>query len=313
MVRLPPFFYLPNTTTLLAHTAIALLKGTSQELLDEAVQTLANRRLAGDAVMPHLEQNVHLAEVLEKLARDWEPETTRVFANALQMDPAKLDVMDLIVAIAILNEADLESELRGENVSDATAGDLLQNRRITWQWPPPGTPLTPPYVILVAVEQIDTSPADAEVQAILGELVDYKGYKVPQRATGGRRVPLGPLRLSAETIAAIGPRFGMAVQPAAPAEPAAPAAAAPPITGLPGFGGLPFAGGGGPFSGGVFGGALAAALNPNLFPAAAAPAATAPAAAPPAAGAGAGASAADLFGKSSRLGLLGGAFSGFGR
>src|SRR6185295_19000431 len=96
-----------------------------------------------------------------------------------------------------------EAELRGENVSDATAGDLLQNRRITWQYPPPGTPLTPPYVILVAVEQVDTSAADSEVQAILGELVDYKGYKIPRRANGGGRVPLGPIRLRPEMIAAL--------------------------------------------------------------------------------------------------------------
>lgn len=180
-IRLPEIFFLPNTTTLLARSAINLLRSANQGMLDEAIKTLQNRSLPAPAVMKHLEQNVHFAEVLQKLAKDWLPETQRAFATAFNMEPVKIDVMDLIVAIAILNEVDLEAELRGENTPQATAADLLENRRITWQYPPPGTLLDPPYFVLVAVEHVDTTKADSEVQAILGELVDYLGYKIPRR------------------------------------------------------------------------------------------------------------------------------------
>ncbi len=286
MLRPAPFFYLPNTTTLLARTAINLLRTANQDLVDEAIQTLANRRLTADAVMPYLEQNVHVAEVLEKLAKDWAPETVRVFANALQMDPAKTDIMDLIVAIAILNEPDLETELRGENVSDATASDLLQNRRITWQHPPPGTPLTPPYVVLVAVEQVDTSAADSEVQAILGELVDYKGFKIPRRQqTGGGRIPLPPVRISPEVIATLANRVATPAQPGAP----------------------PATGGGGAAAS-LFAAILPAAIQPagSSAAASAAPAAPTPAAPPsgtqPAVATGA--SLSGILARSTRLGVL---------
>ncbi len=239
MIRPAALFFLPNTTTLLARTAINLLRGASQEQLDEAVQTLTNRSLAAPAVMAHLEQNVHIAEVLEKLAADWSPETVRVFASALQMEPSKIAIMDLIVAIAILNEPDLEAELHGENITDATAGDLMENRRVTWQYPPPGTPLTPPYVVLVAVEQVDTSVADSEVQAILGELVDYRGYKIARRAPATVRPGIRDIRLRPELIEAFRDR---AVEPVLPPAPptAPPAPAQPPAPGftLPGFPGI---------------------------------------------------------------------------
>ena len=81
MIRLAALFFLPNTTTLLARTAINLLRAASQEQLDEAIQTLTNRSLPAPAVMPHLEQNVHVGEVLEKLAADWSAETVRVFGS----------------------------------------------------------------------------------------------------------------------------------------------------------------------------------------------------------------------------------------
>jgi hypothetical protein len=228
-------FFLPNTTTLLARAAINLLRGANQELLDEAIQTLVNRRLPANGVMAHLEQNARIADVLEKLARDWAPETLRVFASALRMEPSKTDVMDLIVAIAILNEPDLEAELRGENTTDPTTSDLLEDRRITWQYPPPGTPLAPPYVVLVAVEQIDTSATNSEVQAILGELVDYKGYKIARRATGSG---FGNIRIP-EILAGTAGRLGdrvtrpAATQPAA-TQPAASGIELPGIT-LPGM------------------------------------------------------------------------------
>ena len=293
MLRPAPFFFLPNTTTLLARTAINLLKGTNQDLLDEAIQTLVNRRLNADAVMSYLEQNVHVAEVLEKLAKDWVPETVRVFANALQMDPAKTDVMDLIVAIAILNEPDLETELRSENVTDATASDLLQNRRITWQYPSPGTPLAPPYVILVAVEQVDTSAADSEVQAILGELAEYKGYKIARRTPNGSgRIPLGPIRIRPEVIAALANRVEPAVQPTAPAATAAgPSGVLPGLMASPGMSGTPATSGAAP------------SFLGNILPATpAAPAAVAP---PPATSpAATGVDLSSLLMRSTRLGVL---------
>jgi hypothetical protein len=188
-LRPSAIFFLPNTTTLLARSAINLLKAADQTVLEEAITTLQNRSLSASAVMAHLEQNVNVAEVLERLAKEWTADTLRAFSVAFNMDAAKTDVMDTIVAIAILNEADLEAELRGENTSAATATDLMENRRITWQYPPPGTLLNPPYLVLVAVEQVDTSKADSEVEAILGELVDYKGYKIPKRL----KVPFIPI------------------------------------------------------------------------------------------------------------------------
>src|SRR5438128_2113468 len=141
MPQLSPLFMLPNTSTLLARTAINLLKSADQASLDEAIQTLLNGNIAAPAVMPKLEQTVNFSEVLEKLAEDWTPETLNAFAASFTMDPAKKNIMDLIVAIAILNESDLESELRSENTPQATANDLLENRKITWQYPPPGTVL----------------------------------------------------------------------------------------------------------------------------------------------------------------------------
>jgi hypothetical protein len=239
MIRPAALFFLPNTTTLLARTAINLLRGASQEQLDEAIQTLTNRSLPAPAVMSHLEQNVHVGEVLEKLAADWSAETVRVFASALQMETSKTAIMDLIVAIAILNEPDLEAELHGENITDATAGDLVENRRITWQYPPPGTPLTPPYVVLVAVEQVDTSVADSEVQAILGELVDYRGYKIARRAPGTVRPGIHGIRLRPELLDALrGRGLEPVLPPAPPSQPPAPTEPAPPVVTVPGIPGV---------------------------------------------------------------------------
>lgn len=224
-LRPSALFFLPNTTTLLARSAINLLKSVSEAVLNEAITTIQNRSLAPPAVMTHLEQNVHVAEVLEKLAKEWTPETLRAFSAAFNMDGTKTDVMDAIVGIAILNEADLEAELRGENTPETTASDLLENRRITWQYPPPGTLLNPPYLVLVAVEHVDTSKADSEVQTILGELVDYKGFRIPQRASAPLRIRPG---LLSDAILAGPSMFQVAAveQPAAvPAAPEAPGTA----------------------------------------------------------------------------------------
>jgi hypothetical protein len=96
------------------------------------------------------------------------------------MDRNKLEVMDPIVSIAILNDPELEEELRVENTPQTTDKDLLENRRIVWQYPPPGTPLEPPYLILVAVEHQDVVKAEEVLQSILGELMNYQGYKIPK-------------------------------------------------------------------------------------------------------------------------------------
>ena len=86
------------------------------------------------------------------------------------------------VVIAVLNDHDLESELRGENTPPATPNDLLQNRRIVWQWPPAGTVLTPPYLIMVAVDSQDAQAATDVVRAILGQLSTFQGFKLPSAA-----------------------------------------------------------------------------------------------------------------------------------
>jgi hypothetical protein len=98
------------------------------------------------------------------------------------MDPARRPVMDIIVAIATLNERELEAELRSENLPDVTAADLLQNRRVVFQYPPPGTELQPPYVILVAVENQDLQRAADVVASIMGQLVDVQGFRIPRDA-----------------------------------------------------------------------------------------------------------------------------------
>lgn len=221
-LRPSALFFLPNTTTLLARSAINLLKSVNETVLNEAITTIQNRSLAPPAVMPHLEQSVHVAEVLEQLAKEWMPETIKAFSAAFNMDATKTDVMDVIVAIAILNEADLEAELRGENTPETTTSDLLENRRITWQYPPPGTLLNPPYLVLVAVEQVDTSKADSEVNAILGELVDHKGFKIPRRLSAPVRIrPEDIIKLPLDSF-----RFTPVDQPPPiPAAPEAPATA----------------------------------------------------------------------------------------
>ena len=94
----------------------------------------------------------------------------------------KLPVMDAMVSISILNDPDLKNELQAENTTSASQADLLENRRIVWQWPQPGTPFTPPYLIMVAVERQDTTQAQNIIQSIMGDLVDFQGFKIPSAA-----------------------------------------------------------------------------------------------------------------------------------
>jgi hypothetical protein len=171
-----------KTTTQIAQGAISLLSGANQVVVQEAVNTAKNRNVAAGSLMNYLERKVKIGEVLSLLAAQWSAETKQDFAEAFQMTQDKLDVMDSIVSIAVLNDPDLSDELLVENMPDATENDLLENRRIVWQYPPPGTVLQPPFLVLLAVEHRDTKRAEDVIQSIVGSLVDYQGYKLPRAA-----------------------------------------------------------------------------------------------------------------------------------
>jgi hypothetical protein len=130
--------------------------------------------------MNYLERKVKVGEVLNELAKDWEDETQRDFAEAFNMAANKLPVMDSIVSMAVLNDPDLDEELMAENLPEASEADLMENRRITWQYPPAGTTLNPPYVILVAVEHRDVAEAEEVLERIVGQLTTYQGFKLPK-------------------------------------------------------------------------------------------------------------------------------------
>lgn len=171
-----------RTFTQLATDAVAQLRAAPRDTLSEAVRTLQAKNVAAGAIMSLLERRTRIGEVLSGSASRWSAETVGDFAAAFQMDASRTAVMDLIVALAILNDAELEAELRQENLPPTTPQDLLQNRRIVYQYPPPGTELTPPYVILVAVEHQDFTRAEEAVGAILGQLAEFAGYRMPRDA-----------------------------------------------------------------------------------------------------------------------------------
>jgi len=180
----PLVFQVNKTTTQIAQGAMNQLRGAAPGVIREAVSTIKNKNIAAAQLLNHLERKTRVGEVLNELANDWSAETKQDFAEAFQMTNSadKLPVMDAMVSIAILNDPDLKNELLAENTSDASQADLLENRRIVWQWPQPGTPFTPPYLIMVAVERQDTTQAQNIVQSIIGDLVDFQGYKVPTAA-----------------------------------------------------------------------------------------------------------------------------------
>lgn len=180
--KLPPFFGAPKTTTQIAQGAINLLNGASQPVLQEAINTIKNRTIAAGNLMNYLERKVIIGEALNDLAKDWSEETKKDFAEAFQTAVDKLDVMDAIVSVAILNDRDLEDEIRVESTPETTETDLLENRRIVWQYPLPGTILQPPYLILLAVEHRDVRRAEEVVQSIIAELVEHQGFKIPKAA-----------------------------------------------------------------------------------------------------------------------------------
>jgi len=171
-----------KTFTQLANDAVAQLRAAPRDTLGEAVRTLQAKGIAAGDIMSLLERRTRIGEVLSATSNRWSAETVADFAAALQMDASRLPVMDLIVALAILNDAELEAELRSENLPPTTPQDLLQNRKVVYQFPPPGTELTPPYVILVAVEHQDFAAAEQTVAAMLGQLVVAQGYRMPRDA-----------------------------------------------------------------------------------------------------------------------------------
>jgi hypothetical protein len=177
-----PAFSFQTTATQLAQGTVGQLEKTSVPEVREAIRVIKPNTSAA-SLMSYLERKVRIGEVLNELAEDWDKETVNDFATAFRMDKEKpkLDVMDNIVSIAILNDPDLEDELRMENTPEVEEGDLLENRRIVWQYPPAGTPLEPPYIILAAVEHEDVARADEVVHSVLGELGEFDKFKVPRR------------------------------------------------------------------------------------------------------------------------------------
>jgi hypothetical protein len=151
-------------------------------VLEEAVTTIKNANISADRLMNYLERKVIIGEVLNMLARNWSDETRKDFAEAFRTTADKTDVMDAVVSISILNDPDLADEVMIENTSDPTEADLMENRRVVWQYPPPGTQLQPPYVILLAVEHRDVAIAGDVVESITGTLTDHQGYKLPKQA-----------------------------------------------------------------------------------------------------------------------------------
>ena len=189
----PGIFVAPHdkTTTQIAQAAVTQLTGATAAVLREAVSTIKAKNVAADDLLNYLERKTRVGEVLNELATDWSAQTKQDFAEAFQMGATaeKLPVMDSIVSISILNDPELRGELQVENTTEASSADLMENRRIVWQWPEPGTPFTPPYLLMVAVERQDTTQAQNVIQTILGNLVEFEGYKLPRAASqklGGR-------------------------------------------------------------------------------------------------------------------------------
>jgi len=189
--ELPPHIFRPldKTTTQIAQGALNQLRGAAPAVIREAVSTINNKKIAAGELLNYLERRTRVGEVLNELANDWSQQTKQDFAEAFQMtnNADKLPVMDAVVSIAILNDPDLKNELQAENTTEASQADMLENRRIVWQWPQPGTAFTPPYLIMVAVERQDTTQAQNIIQSIIGDLVDFQGYKIPTAAANKLR------------------------------------------------------------------------------------------------------------------------------
>jgi hypothetical protein len=186
-ILVPPIVLQPppqnKTATQLANGAIAQLTNVATGSATQALNAIKSKSLDGPGIIPYLERKVRIGEVLNDFAKDWTAATRTDFADAFSMDPNNLnnDVADSIVSIAILNDNDLEAEVTAENTPQTTPADLTDNRRIVWQSVPPGTPLNPPYVILVAVEYQDVAKAQDVLQTITSQLgATASGFKLPK-------------------------------------------------------------------------------------------------------------------------------------
>jgi hypothetical protein len=171
---------LDKSTTHLARGAIQQLNSVGATVRDEAINTVKNSKITAAGLMNYLERRVKVGEVLNEMSKDWDAQTLQDFVEAFPMDRSKLSVMDAIVSLAILNDPELEDELRVEHMGDTSQSALLENRRVVWQYPPPGTPLDPPYVVMVAVEHQDLGEGQKVVDEIIGQLTVYEGFKVPK-------------------------------------------------------------------------------------------------------------------------------------
>jgi hypothetical protein len=173
----------PRTVSQLAQGAANQLRATDPAVLEEALTTIRNSRVTADGLMHYLERKVLIGEVLNRLAENWTAEVRQDFAAAFSTAADRTAVMDTIVSIAILNDPDLVRELRAENMPPPTQDDLLERRRVVAQYPPPGTPVSPGQVVLVAVEFQETAQAEEVVQSIVGDLMDHQGFKLPTAAS----------------------------------------------------------------------------------------------------------------------------------
>lgn len=206
-----PRFQGPQTSTILARSAFALLEHASKENLELALNTLANRNIPADRLIGELERSrFSFQQILSELARGWRPEDVNGFAEKFGMPREQLEVMDVIVSLAILNDPTLESRLRAENQAPASPTDFLSSRQVIWQSVEPGSVLNPPYVILLAVEAVDTGVPDDVVQAILGQLDMFRNYKLPKaavaRLSGGTAVPIAPVLLNPQIVSLLANR-----------------------------------------------------------------------------------------------------------
>jgi hypothetical protein len=174
----------PQTATLLARSAIDNLEKASSQTIVDALNFIRNAPDASpaEALLDRLERQVAFNEVLAEMAAGWRDVTRNDFARSFSMPADRLDVMDAIVSLAVLNDPDLEHNLRAENTPATNQADLMSNRRVIYQYPPPGTVLEPPYIVLIAVEYTDPRPAQDVVQAILGSLAIFQNFKLPRRA-----------------------------------------------------------------------------------------------------------------------------------
>ena len=179
---LPPPPVVSKTATQLARSAIVTLDEASPDVLNEAVNTLRGRGIPGPELLDFLERRVRVGEVLNQLAGSWGQNTAADFADAFQMDAGKRDVMDAIVAIAILSDPQLDEEILVENTPQTNEQDLLDNRVIVDQWPPGGSVMQPPYMILVAVEYRNVAEAQELVRSILDQVGEHEGFKLTRTA-----------------------------------------------------------------------------------------------------------------------------------